>query len=152
MKATLYSQNGYFVLTRSFDGDSAPSATCEIYNFSKFQAQPVVPAKTRAISDLARDWERHPTRRSALALARNRIADLSENAGDVTIRALRLRAGLSQANVAELIGTVQPHIARIEGGTVQPTMETCRKLAKIYRVDLNAIDRALLALEKEVVA
>ena len=42
----------------------------------------------------------------------------------------RLEAGLTQAEVAERAGTTQSAIARLEGGSVSPTVETLRKYAK----------------------
>lgn len=41
----------------------------------------------------------------------------------------RKRAGLSQSDLAARMGTKQPHIARIEGGTTLPSLETLNRLA-----------------------
>src|SRR6266516_6296819 len=45
--------------------------------------------------------------------------------------AARLAAGLTQAKLAARIGTTQSAIARLESGTVTPTLETLRHLADI---------------------
>lgn len=42
---------------------------------------------------------------------------------------LRVEAGLTQADLADRMGTTQSAIARLEGGGVQPTLETLEKLA-----------------------
>ena len=42
---------------------------------------------------------------------------------------LRTEAGLTQAELAERMGTTQSAVARMEGGGVQPTLETLEKLA-----------------------
>lgn len=42
---------------------------------------------------------------------------------------LRTDAGLTQAELADRMGTTQSAIARVEGGGVQPTLETLEKLA-----------------------
>ena len=42
----------------------------------------------------------------------------------------RIAAGLTQAEVAARAGTTQSAIARLEGGSVSPTVETLRKYAK----------------------
>ena len=42
----------------------------------------------------------------------------------------RIEAGLTQAEVAARAGTTQSAIARLEGGSVSPTVETLRKYAK----------------------
>ncbi len=42
----------------------------------------------------------------------------------------RAEAGLTQAALAERMGTTQSAVARLEGGRVSPTVETLRKYAK----------------------
>lgn len=44
--------------------------------------------------------------------------------------AARARAGLTQAEVAERMGTTQSVIARLEGGGRQPSMRTVQRYAK----------------------
>jgi ribosome-binding protein aMBF1 (putative translation factor) len=44
--------------------------------------------------------------------------------------AARLAAGLTQAELAARMGTTQSAVARLEGGSVSPTVETLRKYAK----------------------
>lgn len=45
------------------------------------------------------------------------------------VHGLRVRAGLTQAELAERMGTTQSAIARMEGGGSRPTLETLEKLA-----------------------
>ncbi|WP_419923595.1 helix-turn-helix domain-containing protein [Candidatus Poriferisocius sp.] len=42
---------------------------------------------------------------------------------------LRTEAGLTQAELAERMGTTQSAVARMEGGGTRPTLETLEKLA-----------------------
>jgi transcriptional regulator with XRE-family HTH domain len=42
---------------------------------------------------------------------------------------LRIEAGLTQAELAQRMGTTQSAIARMEGGGARPTLETLEKLA-----------------------
>ncbi len=42
----------------------------------------------------------------------------------------RARAGLTQAEVAERMGTQQAAVARLEGGRVRPSLATLRRFAK----------------------
>lgn len=49
---------------------------------------------------------------------------------------LRNDAGLTQAQLAERMGTTQSAIARMEGGGVRPTLETLEKLARAIGSDL----------------
>jgi transcriptional regulator with XRE-family HTH domain len=44
------------------------------------------------------------------------------------IARLRIEAGFTQAQLAELVGTTQPSIARLERGQSQPTIEFLRRL------------------------
>lgn len=50
------------------------------------------------------------------------------------IRELREGLGLSQAEVAEQIGTKQPSIARIESGRMLPRLDMLQKLARVFKV------------------
>lgn len=45
------------------------------------------------------------------------------------IARLRLERGLTQAQLAELVGTRQPSIARLERGQTQPTFEFLARVA-----------------------
>ncbi|MEZ5231010.1 MAG: helix-turn-helix transcriptional regulator [Acidimicrobiales bacterium] len=49
---------------------------------------------------------------------------------------LRTEAGLTQAELAERMGTTQSAIAQIEGGGTRPTLETLEKLAMSVGQDL----------------
>jgi transcriptional regulator with XRE-family HTH domain len=44
------------------------------------------------------------------------------------LRALRSRAGLTQRGLAELLGTTQPHISRIEAGQIDPQDELADRI------------------------
>lgn len=60
-----------------------------------------------------------------------------------TLKAFRLRAGLSQKDLAQLIDTSQPHIAKIEAGKADPQYSTMVKLSNALGVDLNELGEAL---------
>src|SRR5262245_25951301 len=49
---------------------------------------------------------------------------------------LRTEAGLTQAGLAERMGTTQSAIARLEGGGMRPTLDTLEKLAAAVGADL----------------
>lgn len=99
------------------------------------------PAKPQRISELVAAWEADGERRQALAAARQWIAD--EFYQEETLRTLRLRKGWSQTQLAKEIGTSQSHVARIERGTENLTLQTCRRLCTALEIDLNTLDAAL---------
>jgi len=55
------------------------------------------------------------------------------------VRAVRNRQGLTQEQAAEQIGIHPKHLARIEGGTVNPTLSTLIAMALAYRVKLATL-------------
>lgn len=117
---------------------------CQVFVFEGYTApQPQVPAEHTAIRQLVGEWERDDQRRAALEEGRRWVADTFYGEDSDTVRTLRLRKGWSQTRLAAELGTSQSHIARIERGTENLTIGTCRKLSKALGVDLNRLDRAL---------
>lgn len=57
------------------------------------------------------------------------------------IARLRIQRGLSQAQLAELVGTQQPSIARLENGTSLPSLSFLHKLAEALnaRVEVRLV-------------
>lgn len=101
------------------------------------------PAQHTTVDALVEKWSRDPARRAALEDARRWAADAVYGDEGVSVRTLRLTKGFSQSRLAEMIGTSQPHIARIERGTENLMIETCRRLAAALDVDMNTLDQAL---------
>ncbi len=52
------------------------------------------------------------------------------------LREARLRAGLSQADLAERTGKPRPHIGRYEAGAVAPSLDTLLELIRACGFDL----------------
>ena len=59
------------------------------------------------------------------------------------VREARRRAGLSQRELAASVGISQPHVARIERGSVEPPFELVRRLVRACGFDLSVslVDR-----------
>jgi DNA-binding XRE family transcriptional regulator len=95
-----------------------------------------------SIQDVVVRSERSPDRAERIKAARKRLASRLFD-GEPTLKSLRLHCGLSQATLAAMIGTSQPHIARIESGSDALMIETCRRLCTAFEVDMNTLDRAL---------
>lgn len=80
--------------------------------------------------------------RSALVEARREIAnDLYGE--QISIASLRLKHGWSQRDLARIIGTQQPHISRLEAGTIDPRLSTLTKLADAFDIRLGQLSEAL---------
>jgi ribosome-binding protein aMBF1 (putative translation factor) len=135
---------------RSFDKavgqvvETTSRTRCQVFSFEAYAApQPSVPPRHTTISQLVEEWEGDGQGRSALEAGRRWVADTLYGEDGATVRTLRLRKGWSQTRLAEALRTSQSHVARIERGTENLTIETCRKLAKALDIDLNALDLAL---------
>ncbi|HXS51749.1 MAG TPA: helix-turn-helix transcriptional regulator [Usitatibacter sp.] len=72
--------------------------------------------------------ESTPIGRDEIAAARKEMAEIFDR-GDITLRKLRLAQGMSQARLAERLGTTQPHIARIESGRCDVQVTTLLRIA-----------------------
>ncbi|MEE4384013.1 MAG: helix-turn-helix transcriptional regulator [Pseudomonadales bacterium] len=83
-----------------------------------------------------------------MAAARRWLSEVYEDEPG-SLRALRLRAGLSQAELAKQLGTTQAHVSRIEAGRCDIHFNTARRLKNVLGVDMNTIDRALGPFEDE---
>lgn len=87
---------------------------------------------------------RNPRRKAALERARQQVAAALPKDTKFPLTRLRLRAGLSQADLAKLLNTHQPAIARLENGLSDPRLTTIKKLATALGVSeadiLEAID------------
>lgn len=76
--------------------------------------------------------------------ARKKIAERRARSGPVnTLSQLRLEKGLSQDELAQMIGTKQPIISMYESGQREPSLSTIRVLAKALDVSFNVLVPAL---------
>lgn len=86
--------------------------------------------------------EREEVGRAGLQRARVRLSQaLRGRASPLAV--LRLQRGWSQKQLAEAIGTSQPHIARIENGRDNVLLGTANQLALALGVSLEEINTAL---------
>ncbi len=69
----------------------------------------------------------------------NARRELSESLEETTLQKLRLSKGLSQTQLAKLVGTTQPHLAKIEARQVSIYGETLKRLADILDVTMETI-------------
>lgn len=111
-----------------------------------------LPAGYREIDDVVRQSETTPRRGAALARARQRLAAQIEDLGQqTTIASLRLKAGLSQTKVAELLGNSQSSYSMIESGRRGDILHsTAEKLVKIFSVTRDELAEALKNTQEKV--
>ncbi|MGJ7533917.1 MULTISPECIES: helix-turn-helix domain-containing protein [unclassified Variovorax] len=94
----------------------------------------------RAADRMAR-LEADPLKAEALRGARTRLGELvaGANEGQESLSSLRLRAGLSQAQLANLMGTKQSNISRWEKNISDLRGRTIKKLASVLGVSNEQI-------------
>lgn len=119
-----------------------------VYNFEQY-ATPAVPTpeKHTSIGDLVTKWDKDEKRRAAMEEARRWAADTLHGEDGDTLRTLRLRKGWSQVQLAERLSTSQSHVARMERGTENLAISTCRRLCEVFGIDMNTLDRVLVRQE-----
>lgn len=111
-----------------------------------FFPQPVAPESPqgyKSIDDLVSKFEASDKGRAALARGRAWVAKEFYSGDGDTIRTLRLNRGMSQADLADRLGTSQSHVARIERGTENLLIGTCRRLCEALGIDMNTLNEAL---------
>lgn len=152
MNATTPRLSESFELTKSSEPTARVGSAAQPYSTRSLPVLSVVaagnieapiPRGYRALDSIVADLERDPKWRQELKHAKSWMAETVLAGRPVTLRTLRLQRGMSQAQLAEVIGTQQPYIARIESGSADLRLETCRRLADALGVDLNTLDQAL---------
>ncbi len=76
------------------------------------------------ITEIHKRWMKEPKYRKAYDALEDEFAVAK------AVIAARSRAGLTQTELARKMGTTQPVVARMEGGRVQPSLQTLQRLAK----------------------
>lgn len=126
-------------------GDSAPPA---VRTTSITGA--VITAKFRAISTnletehldfdaLTAELEADPRNKAELEAAGNWAADFLYPGEESTLRTARLRKGLSQKQLAAMIGTSQPHVANLEKSGNDIMLSTAQKLCEALDIDFGRL-------------
>lgn len=84
-----------------------------------------------------RNWDEVKSRR-ADSKARRRGYEEAKDAFELgaRVRAERERFGLTQAELAQRMGTTQPAVARLEAGGVTPSLDTLHRAAEALGLEL----------------
>lgn len=94
---------------------------------------------------LMAELEGNPANSAELVAAGAWVADTFYAEEGDTLRTVRLRKGLSQVQLAEMLQTSQPQVAKIESGKVDLQYSTLVKLGAALGLDANALFRLLEA-------
>jgi DNA-binding XRE family transcriptional regulator len=92
------------------------------------------------IAELSRD----PAIAGEIARARQELVEAAPDGAIRGLAAMRLRHGLSQKQLAEAIGTKQPHIARLEAGDQSAYVSTLQRIAKALNEPIDKVIKAFL--------
>lgn len=112
--------------------------------FREFSAPRSLPLpNTIPLGEILARFEADPEMSGAMSQARQNLAAQLYADEPETLSALRLAAGLSQAQLAALAETSQPHIARIERGQTDPSTETVARIARALNTDEAKAFRAI---------
>jgi DNA-binding XRE family transcriptional regulator len=76
------------------------------------------------ITEMHKRWMKEPKYRKAYAALEDEFAVAK------AMIAVRSRAGLTQAELAQRMGTTQPAVARMESGRIQPSLQTLHRVAQ----------------------
>ncbi|MDR1284780.1 MAG: XRE family transcriptional regulator [Campylobacteraceae bacterium] len=60
-----------------------------------------------------------------------------------TLKKLRVESGYTQEEVAKHLGFTRSNIAQYESGSYDPSIDTLRKLAKLFKVDIGILSAVL---------
>lgn len=123
---------------------TSKASQCVVFRFDDHATRKVgTPPNHVVARDMVITWEKDEKRRKAIEEARSWVADTFHAEDGDTVRTLRLRKGWSQTQLAKELSTSQSHIARIERGTENLVIGTCRRLCGVLGIDMNALDQAL---------
>lgn len=119
---------------------SSPSA---LFRFDDAIKTPRPLQNTTPFSSMMADYELKPELAAVLQEARKKLANKAYNDESHSLSALRLGAGLSQSSLANLSGTSQSHIARIEAGKTDPGTQLIVKIAAALGVEAETAFTAI---------
>lgn len=122
--------------------DGVEGTSARIFSFETAFIHPPQRRGFRDFSERISELERDATRAAGLAEARRQLAQ--ELGSECTgIAALRLRRGLSQSGLAELMDTSQPKVSRMEAGLDDVRHSTLKKLAEALGATIDEVSNAL---------
>ena len=141
MNSTATSQDESLLIGKP---SSPASASVGEVVFREFgTSRPLPLPNTRTLASLVDEFEADPELAQYLTEARRNLATELYADEPETLSALRLAAGLSQAQLAERADTHQPYIARLERGQADPSTDMIARLAHALGVNDEQAFRAV---------
>jgi len=106
-------------------------------------------SKHTDFDDFMAELEADPANAQGLAEAGSWVADQFYADDGITLRTARLRKGFSQKQLAEILGTSQPHVATIEKAGGDFMFATAAKLCEALGITLNDLP-AILQRQRDI--
>ena len=123
---------------------SSPSASAAPVLYREFStSRPLPLLHTISLDSLVSEFESDSEMAEHMVKARRDMAATLYADEPETLSALRLAAGLSQAQLAARAHTTQPHIARIERGQTDPGTDIIARIAQALGADEAHTFRAI---------
>jgi DNA-binding XRE family transcriptional regulator len=107
-----------------------------------FPVDPAAPSGFITIDDFLSEFTALPD--IALRLPAARKALHRDNQGASSLADLRRIAGLSQTQLASIVGTSQPAISEYEAGEREPSIRVAARIAGALNVSLDALAKVVL--------
>lgn len=108
-----------------------------------FRSPNALPNGTSDLVSFLDHFDNDPIMAEYLPEARRDIGEIFEAEEGNSLRVLRMRKGLSQAELAAAISTSQAAISAIENRSRKPGEDNIRDLARVLEVDFNTLFDAL---------
>lgn len=123
---------------------SSPTASPGAVVYQEFHvARPLPLPNTVSLASLINEFESEPGGAAGMAQARQNLAANLYADEPETLSSLRLRAGLSQAQLAMRAETTQPYIAKLEAGRADPGTHMIARIAQALGVEEALAYRAI---------
>ena len=124
-------------------GISPASAPARVIYGQFNAAQPLQLPGTVSLDSLLSEFEADHEMSEHLADARKTLSETLYSDEPHTFSALRLKAGLSQLQLAQKVGTSQSYVARIEAGQTDPGTDQIARIAEALAADEVTIYQAI---------
>jgi DNA-binding transcriptional regulator YiaG len=108
-----------------------------------FASPQALPNGTSDLISFLDEFDEDPGIATQLPDARIDVGTAFEKLRGTSIRTLRLKMGMSQADLALALGTSQAAVSAIENRTRKPGEDSIRELSRVLNVDFNTLMEAL---------